>query len=127
MNTSKNKFNTFKNRPESGQKRSLDSWNNRHYPINNPIFRQSQQNKIQINAKETQLPKINNNQTNLIQSRDLKDEAINEELGLIQNIWEDLGVSDEYQNQFLRYIKTLNDDEKKEFFEFEKKKFKKIS
>ena len=126
MNTSKNKFNTFKNRPESGQKRSLDSWNNRHYPINNPIFRQSQQNKIQINAKETQLPKINNNQTNLIQSRDLKDEAINEELGLIQNIWEDLGVSDEYQNQFLRYIKTLNDDEKKEFFEFEKKNLKRF-
>ena len=126
MNTSKNKLNSFKNRPESGQKRLLDSWNNRHYPINNPNFRQSQQNKIHINAKETQLPKINNNQTNLIQSRDLKDEAINEELGLIQNIWEDLGVSDEYQNQFLRYIKTLNDDEKKEFFEFEKKNLKRF-
>ena len=126
MNTSKNKLNSFKNRPESGQKRLLDSWNNRHYPINNPNFRQSQQNKIQINAKETQLPKISYNQTNFFQSRDLKDEAINEELGLIQNIWEDLGVSEEYQNQFQRYIKTLNDDDKKEFFELEKKNLKRF-
>ena len=103
--------------PKSGKKKYENTWNKRHYPINNP----KQKN---LNLKETTLPIINNNKNNFIENKDLKEDT--EELSLIQIIWDDLGVSEEYQNQFLKFMKNLSEENKREFFEMEKKYLKKF-
>ena len=111
-------FNSLKvYHPQSGKKKYENTWNKRHYPINNP-----KQN--QLNLKETTLPIINNNKNNFIENKDLKED--NEELSLIQIIWDDLGVSEEYQNQFLKFMKNLSEENKREYFEMEKNYLKKF-
>ena len=118
MNTGNYRLNSLKSSlQKSGKKEFGNSWNNRYYSINNP-------NYLKCNIEETTLPKINNQNNNLIKSKDTKED--NEEFSLIQNIWDDLGVREEYQNQFLNYVKNLNEEEKKEFYEMEKKNLKRF-
>ena len=125
MNTSKKyRINQLKaSGGKSVKELARESWNNRHFPIKNPNF---EKKEIKNNFQESSLPILNKNQNNLIQSRNSKDEMMNEELGLIQNMWDDLGVTKEYQNQFVKYLKNLNEEEKKEFFEFEKNNLKRL-
>ena len=118
MNTGNYRLNSLKSSlQKSGKKEFGNSWNNRYYSINNP-------NYLKCNIEETTLPKINNQNNNLIKSKDTKED--NEEFSLIQNIWDDLGVREEYQNQFLNYVKNLSEEEKKEFYEMEKKNLKRF-
>ena len=121
MNTGNYRLNSLKpSHQKSGKKEFENSWNNRYYSIKNPNYLKSKN----INIEETTLPKINNQNNNLIKSKDTKED--NEEFSLIQNIWDDLGVREEYQNQFLNYVKNLNEEEKKEFYEMEKKNLKRF-
>ncbi len=121
MNTGNYRLNSLKpSLQKSGKKEFENSWNNRYYSIKNPNYLKSKN----INVEETTLPKINNQNNNLIKSKDTKED--NEEFSLIQNIWDDLGVREEYQNQFLNYVKNLNEEEKKEFYEMEKKNLKRF-
>ena len=121
MNTGNYRLNSLKSsHQKSGKKEFENSWNNRYYSIKNPNYLKSKN----INVEETTLPKINNQNNNLIKSKDTKED--NEEFSLIQNIWDDLGVREEYQNQFLNYVKNLNEEEKKEFYEMEKKNLKRF-
>ena len=51
-----------------------------------------------------------------------------EELNVIQNLWDDLGVSQEYQEEFVKFIISLNDDEqyKNDIFYYEKNNLRKF-
>ena len=78
MNTGNYRLNSLKSSlQKSGKKEFGNSWNNRYYSINNP-------NYLKCNIEETTLPKINNQNNNLIKSKDTKED--NEEFSIIQNI-----------------------------------------
>ena len=93
------------------------SWNNRYYPINNPSNSEIKSQYIKSQQNINELPILNSTQTlNLVQSKKNKNENLNEEL---INIWNDLGVSEDYREQFIMYIENLKENEKKEFLDIE--------
>ena len=50
-----------------------------------------------------------------------------EEISIIQNLWDDLGVMVEYQEQFLQYIISINDEqEKSDIYYYEKNNLRKF-
>ena len=83
-------------------------YNSIYKPSNSGI--KSQQKNIQQNLNE--LPIVNSTQTsNLVQSNKPKNNNLNEEL--INNIWNDLGVNEDYREQFIIYTEKLEENEKK--------------
>ena len=72
-------------------------------------------NQIYLN-QNSNLPLINNNIN--INYENLNND---DEFSLIQNMWEDLGVTNEFQSQFIEYVQNLKDKERKDYFSLEKK------
>ena len=67
-------------------------------------------NQIYLN-QNSNLPLINNNIN--INYENLNND---DEFSLIQNMWEDLGVTNEFQSQFIEYVQNLKDKERKDYF-----------
>ena len=77
-------------------------------------------NQIYLN-QNSNLPLINNNIN--INYENLNND---DEFSLIQNMWEDLGVTNEFQSQFIEYVQNLKDKERKDYFSLEKKNLQRL-
>ena len=110
-----------------------ESWNNRFYPINFPHKSINQSNKNQIISKKNKTlrgnssfnKKIKNNFKNILNDNyeiDFEDE----EFKIIKNMWKDLGVTINYQIQFINVIKNFNEENLINIFEQEKKNLKRF-
>ena len=75
------------------------------------------------NISSSNFPNIEkNNRSKSIfnESKEYKEDTLNEEYSIIQKIWEDLGVTYNYQIQFDNYIKSVSDSKLKNIFINEK-------
>ena len=110
------KLNKFHNQ----NKDLTETWNNRYYPINNPSGSEIKSQNINTKQNKKEFPIINSTQSlNLVESKNFKNNKLNLEIINVENIWNDLGVSEDYREQFIMYTQNLDENEKKEFFEME--------
>ena len=72
------------------------------------------------------LPNIQNIQYNAQSSNDIFDDEYKDELNLIKNSWEDLGISHEYRVIFINLIQKVNSKERKGILMQEKINLKKF-
>ena len=72
------------------------------------------------------LPNIQNIQYNAQSSNDIFDDEYKDELNLIKNSWEDLGISHEYRVIFINFIQKVNSKERKGILMQEKINLKKF-
>ena len=89
-----------------------------------------------INKSSSQINNLNNlslTQSNSSLKRNqnkndiLNENETDEELSIIENLWDDLGVSTNYQIEFKKFIKSVNNEqEKSEYLFSEKNKLKKF-
>ena len=89
-----------------------------------------------INKSSSQINNLNNlslTQSNSSLKRNqnkndiLNENETDEELSIIENLWDDLGVSTNYQIEFKKFIKSVNNDqEKSEYLFSEKNKLRKF-
>ena len=76
-----------KTRPKTATNRTNESWNNKYFPI---ILKQTNQTNKNILSQR-------NSNNNII---DQNDSILNEEFYSLINVWNDLGVTNEFRNQF---------------------------
>ena len=89
-----------------------------------------------INKSSSQINNLNNlslTQSNSSLKRNqnkndiLNENETDEELSIIENLWDDLGVSINYQEEFKKFIKSVNNEqEKNEYLFSEKNKLRKF-
>ena len=85
-----------------------ETWNNRYYPINNPSGSEIKSQNINTKQNKKEFPIINSTQSlNLVESKNFKNNKLNLEIINVENIWNDLGVSEDYREQFIMYIENL--------------------
>ncbi|MCQ2820932.1 MAG: hypothetical protein MJ252_27050, partial [archaeon] len=101
------------------------------YASENSHYRNTQnKSNISYSQNEGNLPKLNDTfsrKPNYLV--DENDELLNDKLGLIQNMWDDLGVTAEYRCHFESYADELGDNEKNYYYDNENEsliKFKNI-
>ena len=107
-NYTKNSNKNLKNRPFTATNRMMNKTNlnqSNNFPLINSNYNNLNQNYIKINHEN-----INND----------------DEFNLIQNMWEDLGVTPEYQTQFVEFVQNLKDKERNEYFSQEKKSLQRL-
>ena len=56
----------------------------------------------------------------------LNDENLNKEIELIINLWNDLGVTNDYREEYINLFQSLNEEEKELYLENEKRNLKRI-
>ena len=54
------------------------------------------------------------------------EDSFNEEFGLLQMTWDELGITQEYRNAFINMAKRVNESERKDIFQQEKINLKKF-
>ena len=72
------------------------------------------------------IDKNNRNKSAFNESNDNQGDTLNEEYSIIQRIWEDLGVTYNYQIQFDNYIKSVSESNVKKLFINEKNSLKRF-
>ena len=95
-----------KTRPKTATNRTNESWNNKYFPI---IPKQTNQTNKNILSQR-------NSNNNII---DQNDSILNEEFYSLINVWNDLGVTNEFRNQFKKSLSSLSNEEKQFFIENE--------
>ena len=95
--------------------RGVSSYSNRNKQMNKTSIISKDKQKMNSNLKSFNKTKLRN----IILDSEYENE--DEELKEIKNLWYDLGVNKEYQNQFINLIFDLNENEKKQFYNEEKK------
>jgi hypothetical protein len=85
-------------------------------------------NTINATANKGPFELFVRNKTSYHKNSDLKDDIINDEQFLeIELLWDELGISDEYQDQFELYLGTINNSESRQkFLMMEKNNLNKI-
>ena len=68
----------------------------------------------------------NRSKSALNESNDYKSESLNEEYSIIQRIWDDLGITYNYQTQFDNYIRTVSEKELRNILINEKNNLKRF-
>ena len=118
-NINKNKNNNFINNKSSNNLNNMDlSQSISSYKKNKNLKNEKYQINCENNNKD-----LKSNTLKQINSTNNENE---EEFTLIQNLWDDLGVTLEYQEQFLKYIISIqNEQEKNEIFFHEKNNLRK--
>ena len=102
-----------KTRPKTATNRTNESWNNKNFPI---IPKQTNQtNKNFLSHR--------NSNKNII---DPNDSFLNKEFSTLINYWNDLGVTNEFRNQFKNLLSPLSDEEKEIIIENEMKNLNKF-
>ena len=90
--------------------------------------KKEEKKKIYIYIKNKDSIIISEKRDNLnIKKKDKIGEIFNDELNLLQNLWDKLEVNNEYRTYFINNIKTKNDSDKKEIFKNEKKNLEKLT
>ena len=119
-NINKNKNNNFINNKSSNNLNNMDlSQSTSSYKKNKNLKNEKYQINCENNSKD-----LKSNTVKQINSTNNENE---EEFTLIQNLWDDLGVTLEYQEQFLKYIISIqNEQEKNEIFFHEKNNLRKF-
>ena len=124
------------NKKRLGEAKKEKGWNDHFYPGQIPKYtRDSREGAIkpkpetryQIQSQPidpSKLPQIPSSRQ--LSRKDTNEELFNEELSLIQNMWDDLGVCTPYRNVFESHARTLNEVERKEFFAFENASLKRF-
>ena len=130
-----NKFEKITKKMKTTIKSSFSNLKNNNYKLNKSLYNldnldlsksnSSCRNNQNLNVQKKQMNyKINNKQYKSL-SVNKPINSINneneEEFNIIQNLWDDLGISEDYQEEFIKYIFSL--DEKKEknlIFSYEK-------
>ena len=73
------------------------------------------------------LPNVNQRNLSVYgRSNGMNEDPLNEEISLLQNLWDDLGVTNAYQEQFLNYMGLINENEQKDLLSCEKKNLKRF-
>ena len=85
-------------------------------------------NTINTTSNKGQFELFVRNKTSYYKNSDLKNENINDEqFGEIELLWDELGITDEYQDQFELYLGTINNSEgRQRFLMMEKNNLNKI-
>ena len=110
-------FNT--EHPKTNINNLNDSWKNKFYQINYSSNKTNEINKFSITAKDKNITSsFNNNSTNYYND--------NEDFIIIKNMWQDLGVTEDYKFEFICSLKDLNENQKKELLGQEKKNLKRF-
>ena len=74
-------------------------------------------NTINTTSNKGQFELFVRNKTSYYKNSDLKNENINDEqFGEIELLWDELGITDEYQDQFELYLGTINNSEGRQRF-----------
>ena len=116
---------TFSNRGKNNLSLSL---NKKSFRGNSSYMqRTNPNNKILIVSKDKQKMSSTSKSFNRNKLRniflDSEYENDDEDLKEIKNLWYDLGINKEYQDQFIHMIFDLNENDKEQFYNEEKKKF----
>ena len=121
------------NKKRLGEAKKEKGWNERFYPGQIPKYtregaiKPKPETRYQIQSQPidpSKLPQIHSSRQ--LSRKDTNEELFNEELSLIQNMWDDLGVCAPYRNVFESHARTLNEVERKEFFAFENASLKRF-
>ncbi len=108
---------------KSYSSRLSESWNKKFYPVKLPSGSINQTNKISIVSQDKNLTFSNTNKnTHYIKEKEIEDE----EFQSIKNLWIDLGVNEEFQNQFKNYILNLDEEGRNEIYKEEKKSLNRL-
>ena len=134
MKSSSNKIRGFKTfNTKKIHNHFNESWNNKFYPINLQSWRSNQSNQNQIIIQEKKNLKGNssfNKKTKTYFKNCLIDndkiDFEDDEFKIIKNMWNDLGVTQNYQIQFVNVIKKYNEENLINIFEQEKKNLKRF-
>ena len=118
MSTNYNKFKVINSRPSSFQKKKLLN----NYLLNNntswELLNQKKNDLYSLPIIKKNKEIKNNPNPSLHQFENQEEDN---DLNIIKNMWNDLGVTSDYRQQFISYIKhNCNEKEKKEFYESEK-------
>ena len=109
---------------KSNSSRLSESWNKKFYPVKLPSGSINQTNKISIVSQDKYLTFSNTNKNNqYFQEKEIEE---NEEFQSIKNLWIDLGVNEEFQNQFKNYILNLDEEGRNEIYKEEIKSLNRL-
>ncbi len=100
-----------KKRPNTATNRANESLNNRYFP------------NIQNSNYQTKIYNQSQSFNNII---DPNDSVLNDQFASLLDLWFDLGVTNEYQNQFKNILLNLSNEEKETVIENEKKNLSKF-
>ena len=79
--------------------------------------------KYNCSIPQEYLPNIQYKQPN---NYDMRDETFYEEISILQNVWDELGITPEYRAAFMNLAKNVSEAERKEIFMQEKINLKKF-
>ena len=102
MNSKNNSFKNYNSNKKSHSNRPFSSLTRSSNQMNN---------QMNFNQNSNNFPLINNNIN--INYENLNND---DEFSLIQNMWEDLGVTNEFQTQFIEYVQNLKNKKRKDYF-----------
>ena len=87
--------------------------------------REKRNTDFQINNKNS-MPKLSHQNSNYRNENDFFEDILKEEISLLKYIWDDLGVTIKYRNEFIKNVKATNELERKDIFEEENKNLENI-